>query len=316
MQSATLGELTFPRSKLREFSDSRFAGRLLYSGPRSGLIGRAPINLKIGRSKPARFATSKAGACIVGDVKLAPKSEVHIALSWTKSPEFVLSLGCNKDSKVDDNQAAVRLEIWDGALAMVREVGGSADVALISNFSADNNRLNLIVYLDQAAGIAAVATQNGKLLERLELKSDKATPTQYAKLSFHGQENYQSVFRLERFEVREWDGHLPDGNGEASGQIIGADGQAIEGKLGSFDAATGAVQILREGQDPTTMKLAEVRRALFDPPAQVQNEAEATPAEILKRTLLPKPSPMKRKWMLLQSWNRPSLMQINPKRNH
>ncbi len=88
VQSTALGEVTFPRSKLREFSDSRFAGRLLYSGPRSGVDWTSTDKPEDWSFEAGAIATSKAGACIVGDVKLATKSEVHIALSWTKSPEF------------------------------------------------------------------------------------------------------------------------------------------------------------------------------------------------------------------------------------
>ncbi|MDX1925364.1 MAG: hypothetical protein SFV81_02525, partial [Pirellulaceae bacterium] len=236
VKSPSLGEVTFPRAMLREFSDSSFAGRLVYSGPRTGVDWQSTEKPEDWVFEAGSISTSKAGACIIGDVHLPDRCEVRFALSWTRTPDFVLSLGCGKDSKGGDNDAAVRLEIWDGDLAMVREVGGNADVALISDYAGENNRLNLVVYLDQTAGLAAVSTLNGKLLESLELKSDKAKPGSFVKLSNHSQENYQSVFRLERFEVREWDGHLPDGNGEAVGQIINAKGEAIEGTLGSFNA--------------------------------------------------------------------------------
>ncbi len=263
VKSPSLGDVTFPRAMLREFSDSSFAGRLVYSGPRTGVDWQSTEKPEDWAFEAGSISTSKAGACIVGNVNLPDKCEVRFSLSWTRTPDFVLSLGCSKDSKGGDNDAAVRLEIWDGDLAMVREVGGNADVALIADYAGENNRLNLIVYLDQAAGLAAVSTLNGKLLERLELKSEKVTAGRYVKLSNHGQENYQSVFRLERFEVREWDGHLPDGNGEAAGQIINSKGEAIEGTLGNFNPETGEVQILNSGKEPSLMKIGDIRRALF-----------------------------------------------------
>jgi thiol-disulfide isomerase/thioredoxin len=263
VKSPSLGEVTFPRQMLREFSDSSFSGRLVYSGPRTGVDWQSTEKPEDWVFEAGSISTSKAGACIIGDVKLPDRCEVRFALSWTRTPDFVLSLGCAKDSKGSDNDAAVRLEIWDGDLAMVREVGGNADVALISDYAGENNRLNLIVYLDQTSGLAAVSTLNGKLLESLELKSDKAKPQNFVKLSNHGQENYQSVFRLERFEVREWDGHLPDGKGEASGQIINAKGEAIEGSLGNFNAETGELQVLQGADATTTVKLSEIRRAQF-----------------------------------------------------
>ena len=163
VKSPSLGEVTFPREMLREFSDSSFAGRLVYSGPRTGVDWQSTEKPEDWVFEAGSISTSKAGACIVGDVNLPDKCEVRFALSWTRTPDFVLSLGCAKDSKGGDNDAAVRLEIWDGDLAMVREVGGNADVALISDYAGENNRLNLIVYLDQSAGLAAVVNAERKI---------------------------------------------------------------------------------------------------------------------------------------------------------
>lgn len=278
VKSPSLGEVTFPREMLREFSDSSFAGRLVYSGPRTGVDWQSTEKPEDWVFEAGSISTSKAGACIIGDVHLPDKCEVRFALSWTRTPDFVLSLGCGKDSKGGDNDAAVRLEIWDGDLAMVREVGGNADVALISDYAGENNRLNLVVYLDQTAGLAAVSTLNGKLLESLELKSDKAKPGSFVKLSNHSQENYQSVFRLERFEVREWDGHLPDGNGEAVGQIINAKGEAIEGTLGSFNAETGELQVLQSDK-ASTLKISDIRRAQFRSTNAEEAPSAKTPEE-------------------------------------
>ena len=152
VKSPGLGEVTFPRAMLREFSDSSFAGRLVYSGPRTGVDWQSTDKPEDWSFEAGSISTSKAGACIIGDVNLPDKCEVRFSLSWTRTPDFVLSLGTSKNSKAGDSDAAVRLEIWDGDLAMVREVGGNADVALIADYAGENNRLNLIVYLDQAAG--------------------------------------------------------------------------------------------------------------------------------------------------------------------
>ena len=263
VKSSSLGEVSFARDLLRELNDSRFEGRLIYSGPRTGADWKSADKPEDWQFEAGAIATSKSNVSIVGDVNLPDRSEVRFSLSWTKTPDFALYLGCDEDSK-GESGAALCLEIWDSVLTMVREVGQNAEIAMISEFTPENNRLNLVVYLDQVAGIAAVANVNGKLLERIELKSDKAKPARFVKLVSQVQENYQSVFRLERFEVREWDGHLPSAGDEvASGQIIGADGQAIAGTLGNYDAATGDVQILEDGSEPKTMKFSDIRRAQF-----------------------------------------------------
>ncbi len=288
VKSPVIGDVTFPREMLREFSDSRFEGRLVYSGPRSGADWKSGDRPEDWVFEAGSISTSKAGVCVIGDVNLPDRSEVHFALSWTKTPDFALYLGCDQKSKVDDSSAALCLEIWDGALTMVREVGQNAEIALVSEFSAENNRLNLVAYLDQVEGIAAIATANGKLLERIQLKTDKVKPARFVKLCSQGQENYQSVFRLERFEVREWDGHLPSGTGEVIGQIISATGSAVDGKIGNYNAESGEVEILRDNQEPTVMKVTEIRRAQFGSPLPTES-AKPVPGEQTASNPVPSP---------------------------
>ena len=276
VQSPALGEVTFPREMLRELIDSRFEGRLVYSGPRSGKDWTSAEKPEDWVFEAGSISTSKAGVCVVGDVNLPDRCEVRFSLSWTKTPDFALYLGCDGKTKADDSSAALCLEIWDGALTMVREVGQNAEIALVSEYSAENNRLNLVAYLDQVEGIAAVATPNGRLLERIQLKSDKVKPARFVKLCSQGQENHQSVFRLERFEVRDWDGHLPSGTGEATGQVISADGSAVDGELGNFNSQTGEVEIVRADKTTTTMKLAEIRRAQFKSTAELKSPEAAS----------------------------------------
>ncbi len=303
VKSPSLGEVSFSRALLREFSDSRFEGRLVYSGPRTGADWKSADKPDDWLFEAGSISTSKSSVSVIGDVNLPDKSQVQFSLSWSKTPDFALYLGCPEDPKVQSN-AALCLEIWDGVLTMVREVGQNAEIAMVSEFAPENNRLNLVVYLDQVAGIAAVATPTGKLLERIELKADKVAPSRFVKLVSQVQDNSQSVFRLERFEVREWDGHLPSASDVVvNGQIIGADGQAIAGTIGNFNPETGELQILRDGEETRGVKISEIRRAQFqsnetsDTVAK-SNEAAAsetkTPAgaaneDVAKPKLIPSP---------------------------
>lgn len=284
VKSPVLGEVTFPRELLSEFSDTGFSGRLIYTGPRSGQDWSGGERTEDWAFEAGAIATSKAGASIVGDVNLPDKAEIRFSLSWTKSPDFVLALGCSKGQR-SEQTAALRLEIWDGALAMVREVGNNADVALISDFSADENRLNLVVYLDQTNGVAAVATPLGKLLDKLELKSEKVSPQNCVKLSNHSQENYKSVLRLERFEVREWDGHLPEGKEQKVGQVLLGNGDALDGQIKNYDPTTNQLTIATKDGDQS-IEVANIRRALISQ-SDRDKIAQAKPTELETEVALP-----------------------------
>ena len=100
IQSPSLGTVNLPRALLREFSDVNYAGRLVYSGPRSGQDwnGENPEDWVF---EAGAIASSKANATIIGDVNLPDKCEVRLSLSWTRTPDFVLSLGCNNATKTD-----------------------------------------------------------------------------------------------------------------------------------------------------------------------------------------------------------------------
>ncbi|MEZ6078501.1 MAG: hypothetical protein R3C56_23370 [Pirellulaceae bacterium] len=59
-------------------------------------------------------------------------------MSWTGTPDFVLSLGTlasNKVSKVEEVPSAARVEVWANQLALVREVDGGADIAMLAELT-------------------------------------------------------------------------------------------------------------------------------------------------------------------------------------
>ncbi len=268
--SMTLGKLEIPIDRLYEIHDTAYRGRLVYSGPRSFQEWTSE-RIDDWAFEAGAIATAKSGAAITGDVRLPDKSQILLSLSWTKNPDFVLALGCSKNEKSANVAAALRLEIFDGSLAMVREVGKSADLALVSDFSVDSNRLNLILYLDQTNGIAAACSATGRLLEKIEMKSEKGVPGECVRLSNHSQQNQKSTLRLEKLEIREWDGHLPQGE-QSQGQIVTKDGRSFTGNVTDFDAATGELTIA-DGENRQRIKLVDLKRAsLQSPKAESQQD--------------------------------------------
>jgi thiol-disulfide isomerase/thioredoxin len=287
IKSQLLGQVTFPRQQLAEISDTSLSGRLVYSGPRAGREWNTdkPEDWAF---EAGSIATSKAGASIIGDVNLPDRSEVRFSLSWSRKPDFILSLGCQKNEK-DSNTAALRLEIWDGQLAMVREVGKTADLAMIYEIAPETIRLNLVVYLDQIHGVAAVCTPQGVLLDKIELKSEKVTPSRLVKLSNHSQDNLKSVLRLEKFEIRDWDGKLPESHEGAAEKVLMRSGESLTGKIAKYDATSGELEIDSES-GMKKIKLADLKRAIFFQPKADQETADKAAKEAVEANDDPMPN--------------------------
>lgn len=259
VESRTLGQVSIPRNAVSELVSARSLGLLRYAGPR-GNEWRSVSNPNDWAFEAGSIASSKIGASILGDVNLPDRCEVRISLSWTREPDFSISLGCDADGK-NEKEAAVRLEIWDGDLAIVRESDSSADLALVSNLSKEDNRLDMIICIDQTAGLAAACDANGRVLKKVELKPEQPIVKSFAKLSNFTNENYKSILRLERFEVREWDGQLLERTKE-QGNVVLTKQKSIKAEIVGFDPDTRSVKF--SGSELPSASLDEIAYIAFD----------------------------------------------------
>ncbi len=273
--TALAGKVKIDRSRTLAIVDAGYAGRLIYSGPvdddRWQRLGEATD----WEFEAGSLVAQKQGAAIIGNLQLPSKSQISLSLAWRGTPDFVVSLGtwATTNLKADEIVAAARLEVWPNQLAVVREVDGGADIAMLSDLSDANPRIDLTVYLDQDSGTVTVCDSHGRPWESLSVPSKNAPLLPSVHIA-----NYGPSLSLERFEVREWDGVASTIHAQGDLSVLATSGTRIDGAIRGYDSKTQELQIQLASGELQLLPLNQLRRGdLFQ--ANLPTDAKATDTE-------------------------------------
>jgi thiol-disulfide isomerase/thioredoxin len=263
VQTKLLGEVQLARDRVRAVVDAQYAGQIVYAGPLNDEHWQRLTEPGDWEFEGGALVATKQGAAVVGNVELPPQSQIKLSMSWRGAPDFVLSLGTlasNRVSKLTEIPSAARIEVWANQLALVREVEGGADIAMLSDLSGANPRIDLTIYLDQQAGTVIVCDAHGRPLETLQVPTDKAISRPAVHLTNEG-----PSLTLEHFEVRQWDG-IASTLQSNDYRVLTAQGQNLEGSIVGYDSDQNGVQIQSASGENMLLPLSELRRGDFAVP--------------------------------------------------
>lgn len=274
--SDLLGQLRIARERVVTISDATFAGQIVYQGPLQEETWSSISDATDWIFEGGSAVTEKPGAVLVGDVKMPAKAQVDVALSWRGVPDFVFSFGTsatNRVSPAEQVPAAARLEVWDKQLALVREVDGGADIALISDLTGSSPRIELTLLIDQMAGVVTVCDVHGRPLDSVMASARRELVRDAVHLVNHG-----PSLTLESLEVREWDGRARS-VGSTEGTVLTRDEQTLQARIRGYDAENGELLLSTKLADaPKTVSLSNLRRGDFELGASPGTEAESNSA--------------------------------------
>ena len=273
VDSQSLGKITIQRSRLRAVEAIRDSGKRLYSGPKSIDDWKILDDTNKWQFAAGALTSPDNEAKAAGKVDLPEKFRLSLSMSWEGRADFVLSLGCKEPKKpkpkpaqnvprrvraqTAQNTAAVRLEMWDAQLAVVREVGNLADIAVLP-LDDGISKFELEFFVDQVAGLVAVYSPRGKMLEKIQVAEEKGTANAYALLENHG----KSV-SLDGFDVFEWDGHLPDSTEFPDGYVLNTKDEVVPGNVQGFDADSQKLIVVDQDGKESELALNELRRIIL-----------------------------------------------------
>ena len=272
IQSPTLGKVRLDRSMLRLIEAAEDGGKRIYSGPRSIDDWEILDNTANWEFAAGSLTALNKQSRAVGDVDLPEKFRLNLSMSWEGRADFVLSLGANKPKKrpkevkanrpvpvapASQTNAAVRLEMWDAQLAVVREIGNLADIAVLP-LDDDSSRFELTIYVDQTAGLVAVFSTRGRLLEKIQVAEEKGDSRRFAMLENHGRK-----VSLDKFDVFSWDGHLPNSTEYPEGYVLDTDEKVIRGEITGFDAKQSTLNLVDLDGEEQTLPLKNLRRVVI-----------------------------------------------------
>ncbi len=258
IETRHLGRVQIERSAALALSDAGYAGQIVYSGPVDDDRWRPLSSDDDWSYEAGALVATKSGATIVGNVELPAKSQINLSLSWRGPPDFVFSFGTlasNLVSKVEEVPSAARLEVWADQLALVREVDGLADIAMLSELNSVNPRFDLSIYLDQETGTVVVCDTHGRPLESLQVEGKNTIVRPSVHLANSG-----PSLTIERFEVRQWDGVAASVTDAAGRGVLMESGQRLQGYITGFDADSGQLRITLDDGQQQQLPLAELRR--------------------------------------------------------
>ena len=276
VQSPSLGTVQLARERTVAITDAGYAGQIVYSGPIDDERWQRLSDPSDWEFEAGALVARRPGATIVGNVELPVRAQINLSLSWTGTPDFVLSLGTlasNKVSKVEEVPSAARVEVWANQLALVREVDGGADIAMLAELTPINPRIDLCLYLDQKTGTVVACDAHGRPLETLKVAG--ASPSWRSSVHLA---NSGPSLTIERFEVRQWDGVVAAAfaTGE-QGVVLDSAGAHRDGQIVGFDNVSGELQIaLADGRE-LRMPLGELRRGDVAP--KTTRQPESAPLE-------------------------------------
>ncbi len=242
-----LGRFRLDRKAVQRIQPRRRGAEILYSGPNGLAEWQETKGKGTWREESGQPITDQPGAGLQGEFPLPDRAVIEFEVSWKGAADFVLALGTSGDA--ESLRQAFRFEVWGGTLVVNRESGDKADLAAIGQVADLKNRVQLIAYLDQAAGRLLVVGPNGKPIADLTVPSareplkvvgnppgnDKVAPASKSGIALI---NIKGDVRLDRLRVGRWDGvsprsfdgdrsriHLADGT-VSYGQVLGYDGEA------------------------------------------------------------------------------------------
>ncbi len=262
VETRLLGTIKVSRAEVQAIVGVNSPSQLLYAGIANDDRWHSTGAVEDWQMEAGAIATNKPNVTICGLVDLPAKSQISLALSWTGTPEFVLSLGVGvtgKGAKVADSTVTTKLEIWDKQLVLVREVDGNADIAMLTDLNDANPKVDLTIFFDQDKGLIAVAEPHGKPLETLTLTPKRPIIGSSVLLT-----NLGSSITLERFEVRRWDGVVPNAILSDNPIVLDAAGNSTAGEIAGYDRETSELWIKSANGNETRLPIDQLRRGTVE----------------------------------------------------
>jgi len=258
VESKSLGTIQVSRFETKSILSVGEPSHLVYAGITADGRWKAVQAEDDWQLEAGSITTTKQGVTISGQIDLPAKSQIKLSISWRGAPEFVLSLGSKvvgKLTRVADPTATTKIEVWDKQLVLVREVEGSADIAMLADLSEANSKIDLTVFFDQDQGTVAVAVPHGKSMEALTLPPKAPFVGSAVSLT-----NLGPSVTLERLEVRRWDGVLPNAAESDEPAVMDRNGSSIAGLIAGYESESQELTIKSSDGKESKLPIASLRR--------------------------------------------------------
>ena len=277
VRSQALGDVHLQRSMVRVIEPANAGEERIYVGPRSQDDWKDINDVQLWSYAGGSLSTSNSMAHAACDVGLPARFRLSLSMSWEAIPNFVLTLGCERpvarpkpgrqpqqlnaflgaEQMSVNAMAAVRLESWEGQLAVIREMKKEGDIALLE-LDQNSPKLDLTIYVDQTSGWSP----------SIRLGVSCST-------SFKCQMVHQRLVRMRRCRISAkesiWIGSMcTPGTGQLPGSTIPTENYILDrsdhthhAHVESFNPETGMLGLFDADGNQSTLGLQDVQRIVL-----------------------------------------------------
>ncbi|WP_145060812.1 TlpA family protein disulfide reductase [Adhaeretor mobilis] len=244
-------EFKLRKASIRRVSSWNNGADLLYLGP-DDLTGWTSSKKKGWRQVSGALKSREKQVSLFRNLKLPEKSCIELELSWDRKPDFSVGLGVDGTDAVF--KQAFMLDVLSSSLVAVRETQKEADLSLVKDLDKGHGRVNLLLYLDQAAGRMIVASPSGRIESDLRVVASTDPPKQQGQVEKlvgvllpnrkKGQKQYGGIqfvnrdgdLTIERLRVSRWNGQSAESVEAGQARVQLRSGETLAGELTSYDS--------------------------------------------------------------------------------
>ena len=263
LESARFGRLHVDRAEIRRIVRLGDASPSEYRGP-NGLAEWKQAEANQWREEAGRLITSSARARVQKKLAIPEKARIEFELAGGRDLEFafVLSTGTS-DVQL---QQGYRFEVWQKSLVALRELEDRADMTVVCELNASENRVQIEVLLDQKAGTMSIHAPNGKQLATIKVPpqtNGKLLPLQWISVV-----NGKGELRFERLAIGRWSGQLPPQIEADKAGISRTDGSVLYGDVVAYDPGNGQLSLRTDETNVQSIDAATVASIFLAPAVQ------------------------------------------------
>ncbi|XZE54068.1 TlpA family protein disulfide reductase [Planctomycetaceae bacterium SH139] len=265
IQSPTFGELRLELSSIRRIFRWNDGRACLFHGPGSlqewTITNRQKIlevdDLESWNDVGFQLEANGLTDPIFRDIGLQQRSTIELELAWESAPNFILALAT--DGSQESYQTAFRIEIWNSAVVLVRELQERAMVNVLAQVEAMNGQLHLTIDLDQTNDQIVIYNESGTKLTTMQLGPGTDKPFTGVQV-----QNINGHLRLERIDVLTGAVVAIEADTDSADQFLTSTKQTISGRWVGYQA--GMLQI-QQGETVESIATEQLDLAMFTHPA-------------------------------------------------
>jgi thiol-disulfide isomerase/thioredoxin len=263
IETARFGRLHVDRGELRRLARSADSSPSEYRGPNS-LAEWKQAEERQWHEEAGRLITNSARARVQKEFAIPEKARIEFEIAGDSNLEFAFIL--SPGTSAAQIQQGYRFEVWQRSLVALRELEDRADMTVVCELNAGENRVQIEALVDQKSGTMSIHAPNGKQLATIKVPPPAGDEPE--SLRWITVLNGKGGLRFERLSIGRWSGQLPPQIEADKPGVSQTDGTVLYGDVIGYDANARQFVLRTDESDENRIDAASVTAVFLAPTAQ------------------------------------------------